>query len=143
MVGWVFQWISSVRARFRRRTDLVLELIVLRHQIAVLQRTGTRRPCLHPGERLFWVLLSRWWADWQRSLVIVQPATVLRWRRRGLSPLWGFGARSRWRGGRPRIDREVRALIIRMGRENFLWGRAMGNCSSLGSTCQSATLGLR
>src|SRR5262245_24408282 len=142
MVGWVFQWISSVRARFRRRTDLVLELIVLRHQIAVLQRTGTRRPCLHPGERLFWVLLSRWWADWQRSLVIVQPATVLRWRRRGLSPRWGFGARGRWRGGRPRIDREIRALIIRMGRENFLWGapRIHGELLKLGFDVSQATV---
>jgi hypothetical protein len=56
MAGWVFQWISSVRARFRQRGDLVLELIVLRHQLAVLQRTGTRRPCLRPDERLLWVL---------------------------------------------------------------------------------------
>jgi hypothetical protein len=61
MVGWVFQWISSVRARFRHSVDLVLELTVLRHQIAVLRRTGTRRPCFRPGKRLFWVVLSRWW----------------------------------------------------------------------------------
>ena len=92
MVGWVFQWISSVRARFRKRTDLVLELIVLRHQVAVLKRTATRRPCLRPGQRLLWVVLSRWWADWQRSLVLVQPATVLRWRRRGLWLIWGFSS---------------------------------------------------
>ena len=142
MAGWVFQWISSVRTRFRQRADLVLELIVLRHQIAVLQRTGTRRPCLRPGDRLFWVLLSRWWADWQRSLVIVQPATVLRWRRRGLWPLWGFGARGRWRGGRPRIDREIRALIVRMSRENFLWGapRIHGELLKLGFDVSQATV---
>src|SRR5260221_14503505 len=57
---------------------------------AVLKRTATRRPCLRPGQRLLWVVLSRWWADWQRSLVLVQPATVLRWRRRGLWLVWGF-----------------------------------------------------
>jgi hypothetical protein len=142
MVGWVFQWISSVRARFRQRVDLLLELIVLRHQPAVLQRTGTRRPFFRPGERLFWVVLSRWWADWQRSLVIVQPATVLRWRRQGLWLIWGFGSRGRWRGGRPRIDREIRALIVRMSRDNFLWGapRIHGELLKLGFDVSQATV---
>jgi hypothetical protein len=142
MVGWVFQWISSVRARFRKRSDLVLELIVLRHQVAVLKRTATRRPCLRPGERLLWVVLSRWWADWQRSLVFVQPATVLRWRRRGWWLIWGFGSRGRWRGGRPRIDREIRALIVRMSRENFLWGapRIHGELLKLGFEVSQATV---
>jgi hypothetical protein len=119
-----------------------LELIVLRHQLAVLQRTGTRRPCLRPGERLLWVLLSRWWANWQRSLVFVQPATVLRWRRRGLWLLWGFGSRGRWRGGRPRIRSELRALIVRMSRENVLWGapRLHGELLKLGFDVSQATV---
>jgi hypothetical protein len=142
MVGWVFQWISSVRARLRQRVDLLLELIVLRHQLAVLQRTGTRRPFFRPGERLFWVVLSRWWADWQRSLVIVQPATVLRWRRQGLWLIWGFGSRGRWRGGRPRIRSEIRALIVRMSRENVLWGapRIHGELLKLGFDVSQATV---
>jgi hypothetical protein len=142
MVGWVFQWIGSVRARFRQRTDLVLELIVLRHQLSVLRQTGTCRPRFRPGDRLFWILLSRWWANWQPGLVIVQPATVLRWRRRGLWPLWRFGARGRWRGGRPRIDREIRALIVRMSRENFLWGapRIHGELLKLGFDVSQATV---
>ena len=142
MAGWIFQWISCVRARFRQRGDLVLELIVLRHQLAVLQRTGTRRPCLRPGERLLWVLLSRWWANWQRSLVFVQPATVLRWRGRGLWLLWGFGSRGRWRGGRPRIRSEIRALIVRMSRENVLWGapRIHGELLKLGFDVSQATV---
>jgi hypothetical protein len=129
-------------AQFRQRGDLVLELIVLRHQLAVLQRTGTRRPCLRPGERLFWVLLSRWWANWQRSLVFVQPATVLRWRRRGLWLLWGFGSRGRWRGGRPRIRSEIRALIVRMSRENVIWGapRIHGELRKLGFDVSQATV---
>jgi hypothetical protein len=75
------RWLSAMRTRLGQRLDLLLEFIVLRHQLAVLQRTGTRRPCFRPSERLFWVFLSRWWANWQRGLIIVQPATVLRWRR--------------------------------------------------------------
>jgi hypothetical protein len=97
-VGWVLRWFSAVRTQLRQRLDLLLEFIVLRHQLAVLQRTGTRRPCFRPSEWLFWVLLSRWWANWQRSLIIIQPATVLRWRRRGFWAIWGSGSCRRWRG---------------------------------------------
>jgi hypothetical protein len=65
----------------RTRTVLVLESIALRHQIVVLERSGTRRPCFRLWDRLFWLLLMRWWSGWRDSLVIVQQATVLRWRR--------------------------------------------------------------
>jgi hypothetical protein len=119
-----------------------LELIVLRHQLAVLQRTGTCRPCFRPSDRLFWVLLSRWWDGWQRNLMIVQPATVLRWRRQGLKSFWASGSRGRWRGGRPRIDGEIRALIVRMSRANFLWGapRIHGELLKLGFAVSQATV---
>jgi hypothetical protein len=45
-------------------------------------------PCLRRFDRLFWILLSRWWSDWRESLVIVQPETVLRWRRNVWSTMW-------------------------------------------------------
>jgi Homeodomain-like domain len=142
MVGWVLRWLSAVRTRLRQRRDLLLEFIVLRHQLAVLRRTGTRRPCFRPSERLFWMFLSRWWANWQRGLIIVQPATVLRWRRRGFWAIWGSGSCGRWRGGRPRISSEVRALIVRMSRENFLWGapRIHGELLKLGFDVSQATV---
>src|SRR5579864_3924 len=44
----------------RTRTALVLEAIALRHQIAVLERSRTRRPCFRRIDRLFWILLSGW-----------------------------------------------------------------------------------
>jgi Homeodomain-like domain len=143
MMGWVLRWLSAVRTRFRRRRDLLLEFIVLRHQLAVLQRTGTRRPCFRPSERLFWAFLSRWlWANWQRGLIIVQPATVLRWRRRGLWAILVSGSSGRWRGGRPKISSEVRALIVRMSQENFLWGapRIHGELLKLGFVVSQATV---
>src|SRR6516164_6054191 len=59
MTGWSLRWLSAVRMRLGQRLDLLLEFIVLRHQLAVLQRTGARRPCLRPSDRLFWVFLSR------------------------------------------------------------------------------------
>jgi hypothetical protein len=140
MAGWVLRWLSAVRTRLRQRLDLLLEFIVLRHQLAVLQRTGARRPCFRPTERLFWLFLSRSWANWQRSLIIVQPATVLRWRRRGLWAIWLSDSCRRWRGGRPRISSEVRALIVRMSQENFLWGASRGELLKLGFDVSQGTV---
>jgi hypothetical protein len=114
MRGWVLQWLSAAWTWLGQRHDPLLEFIALRHQLAVLQRTGTRRPCFRAIERLFWVLLSRWWTNWQRSLIIAQPATVLRRRRLGLWRICLSGSCGQWRGGRPRISSEVRALIVRM-----------------------------
>src|SRR5216683_5617597 len=126
----------------QRRTALVLELIALRHQIAVLERNRTRRPCFHRSDRLLWILLSRWWRGWRDSLVIIQPAMVLRWRREGWSALWRYRSRGRWRGGRPKLSKEVRHLIVRMARENFLWGapRIHGELLMLGFSVSQATV---
>ena len=88
------------------------------------------------------MFLSRWWANWQRSLIIVQPDTVLRWRRRGLWAVRLSGSCRRWRGGRPRINSEIRALIVRMSQENFLWGapRIHGELLKLGFDVSQATV---
>jgi hypothetical protein len=121
---------------------LLLEAIALRHQIAVLKRSGTRRPCFRPWDRLFWIWFSRWWPQWRDSLIIVQPDTVLRWRRDGWRGLWRYRSRGRWRGGRPRVSTEVRHLIVRMARENFLWGapRIHGELLMLGFKVSEATV---
>jgi hypothetical protein len=52
----------------RTRIALLLESIALRHQIRVLERSGTRRPCFRIWDRLFWILFSRWWRQWRDSL---------------------------------------------------------------------------
>ena len=134
--------VSLERTETGTRTSLLLESIALRHQIAVLERCRTRRPCFRRFDRLFWILLSRLWSDWRESLVIVQPETVLRWRRDGWSALWKYRSRGRWRGGRPRVSGEIRGLIARMARENFLWGapRIHGELLMLGFSVSQATV---
>ncbi len=87
--------VPVVRNEPRTRTALVLEAIALRHQIAVLERSRTRRPCFRCIDRLFWILLSRWWSQWRESLLIVQPETVLRWRRSGWLALWRYRSSGR------------------------------------------------
>jgi len=77
----------------RTRAALLLEAVALRHQIAVLERCGTRRPCFRRWDRRFWILFSRWWPHWRDSLIVVQPDTVLRWRRDGWLALWRYRLR--------------------------------------------------
>lgn len=84
----------------RSRTELILEMIALRHQIAVLKRSGPRRPRFGLWDRLFWILLSWWWPRWPESLMVIQPETVKRWRRDGWSSLWRYRAGRRWRCSR-------------------------------------------
>jgi hypothetical protein len=66
----------------------------------------------------------------------------MRWRRNGWSALWRYRSRGRWRGGRPRVSNEVRHLIARMARENFLWGapRIHGELLTLGFRVSQATV---
>jgi transposase InsO family protein len=74
-------------------------------------------------------------------MVIVKPETVLRWHRRGFRAYWRWKS---WRcGGRPRIDRELRALIRRMSRENPTWGapRIHGELLMLGIDISQSTVG--
>ena len=100
---------------------LALENLALRHQLAVLQRSGSR-PRLSRWDRIVWVWLSRVWTGWRSSLVIVQPATVVAWHRQGFQLFWRWKSRPH-RAGRPRLDAELRDLIRRLARENPTWGR--------------------
>jgi len=57
------------RSEPRTRSALLLESIALRHQIAVLERSRTRRPCFRLWDRLFWILFSRWWPVASQNLI--------------------------------------------------------------------------
>ena len=72
---------------FRSRASLHLEVLALRHQLAVLQGGG-RHPRLNPGDRLLWVWLSRAWSGWQDTLVFVKPSTVISWQRKRFRDHW-------------------------------------------------------
>jgi len=117
MIGlWTF-----LRALLSGSAAIALENLALRHQLLVFQRSVSR-PRLARWDRIFWVWLSRLWAAWRSSLVIVQPATVLAWHRQGFRLYWRWRSSAN-RGGRPQLDAEIRHLIRRMARENPTWGR--------------------
>src|SRR5262245_4185197 len=119
------------------RRDLLLEILALRHQLAVLTRSDRR---FRLSDRLFWLCLQRLWTRWREVLVLVQPATVVRWRREGVHRCWS--RRSGRRPGRPRIHPELRALIRRMANENRLWGapRIHGELLKLGIAVSERTV---
>ena len=105
-----------VRSLIVPRMVLAVEILALRHQLAVLNRTA-KRPQLRRRDRLFWIALSRWWQDWRSSLIIVKPETVVKWHRQGFQLYWCWKSKVR-RLGRPQIDREIRDLISRISGEN-------------------------
>ena len=115
------------------RRDLLLEILALRQQLTVLQARHPR-PRLTPPDRAFWVMLRRFWSGWKRTLVIVQPETVVRWHRAGFKLYWTWRSRHKTRVGRKCVSRELRDLIFRMVGENSRWGapRIHGELKMLG-----------
>jgi hypothetical protein len=63
------------------RTELQLDVLALRHQLQVLQRTQPRRVRLAKTDRWLWVVLAHLWTGWRTALVIVKPETVIAWHR--------------------------------------------------------------
>jgi len=108
-----------------------IELIVLRHQLAVLNRQ-VGRPRLRRGDRLFMAALSRVLPRPRWSSFVVSPQTLLRWHRELVRRKWTY--RRNATGGRPPLAADVRELIVRMGRENPRWGcvRIRGELAKLG-----------
>jgi putative transposase len=133
---------SLVADAFRRRRDLEAELIALRHQVLVLNRKrGRRRVPLRPADRIFWVVLSRLWSGWRKSVVVVRPDTVISWHRRGFRYYWRWKSKARGRG-RPKLAREVVAPIQTMHEANPTWGapRIHGELLKLGFELAESTV---
>src|SRR5262249_62281420 len=94
------------------------EIIALRHQLIVLQRTQkTKRLILGWADRCLWVWLSRLWSRWRSALIIVKPETVIGWHRQGFRRYWTWHIRQR-RTGRPPVSKETRDLIRSMSPDN-------------------------
>ena len=109
---------------------------MLRHQLIVLRRKMRGRPRLTNNDRWFFIQLYRWFPAMLKVLTIIQPETLVRW----LRCYWRW--KSRPVGGRPQIERELRALIRQMSIENPLWGapRIHGELLKLGiEVAQSAS----
>ena len=105
---------------------------MLRHQLIVLRRRVRSRAQPTNIDRWFLVRMYQWFPLILTVVTIVQPETLVRWHRTGFRRYWRWKSNSR--GGRPRIEIELRALIRQMSTENQLWGapRIHGELLKLG-----------
>jgi transposase InsO family protein len=104
--------------RWRAPAALAAENLFLRKQLALYQERQIKPRRAIPATRLVLLWLARWF-DWRQALVVMQPATLIRWHRQGFRLFWRWTSRH----GRPPIPRALQALIRQMARENPTWGQ--------------------
>ena len=122
----------------RSDTTKEIEILVLRHQLAVLQR-GAARPRMSWADRALVAALAQLLPKRRRLGLLVTPATILRWHRRLVSRRWTTQPAPR---GRPDIPAGLRALAVRLATENPTWGyrRIHGELAGLGYQIGASTI---
>ena len=114
-----------------------LEIVVLRHELAILRRR-IRCPAMTWTDRLFLAAASRLLPRARWRSFIVTPATLLRWHRRLVAKRWTYARRAE----RPPIRGEIRVLVLRLARDNPRWGyqRIVGELKGLGMAVSATTV---
>src|ERR1700761_2131156 len=132
MIGLLSFALAVLASPFKSKLRLEAENAVLRHQLIVLRRRVRGRTQPANNDRWFLVQMYRWFPSILKVVTIVQPETLVRWRRAGFRCYWRW--KSRPQGGRPQIDTELRALIRQMSTENQILGapRIHGELLKLG-----------
>ena len=140
--------ISMVRLCRMSDNEKDLEILILRRQLAILERKQRRIVRPNRAEKLILAVLTTGLkkatkrpADQLRDVILIfQPETVLRWHRALVRRKWTFKCKAK--GGRPRISRELEALIVRLARENGRWGygKIEGELLKLGFTVSISTV---
>ena len=130
--------LSWIVLRTRSDTSKEIEILVLRHQLAVLQRR-TPRPRMSWTDRALLAALIRLLPVRRRLGLLVTPATILRWHRQLIARRW---TTQPTRPGRPAIPAGLRALIVRLAIENPTWGyrRIHGELAGLGYRIGASTV---
>ena len=131
--------LELVVLRFRSEREKEIEILLLRHQLRVLERQ-LARPQPTQADRALLAAFSRVVPRhaWRRS-AFVTPATLLRWHRAVVARRWTYPRRG---PGRPSTTAEVRALVVRLARENPGWGyrRIQGELAGLGVKLAASTV---
>ena len=140
MIEALFLLFSFVKSRFRNRTELALENLALRQQLAILKRNRPHAR-LRRRDRLFWACLSSVWQRWRESLIVVKPETVIWWHRKGFALYWTHLSKHRG-AGRPGTGKEIRELVRKMANANPTWGspRIHGELLKLGIKISERTV---
>ena len=110
--------LAAALSLFRTRAALQLEILALRHQLGVLQRS-VKKPKLNRFDRMLWSWSCGTWTAWRSALCIVKPDTVIAWHRKGFRLFWTWKVR-RVQPGRPAVPKEIRKLIRQMSRDTLI-----------------------
>jgi putative transposase len=143
-VVWSFVYLALRRSLelvllcFRSAEAKEIEILVLRHELAVLRRRHPR-PGLQPTDRALLAALSRLLPRARWSSFLVHPETLLRWHRRMVARRWTYPSTSK---GRPPISEQVQQLVVRLARENPRWGyqRIHGELLHLGVRVSASSI---
>ena len=110
--------VRFVSVSFRSRSQLAAENLFLRKQLALYRERQVKPRRADDATRITLVMLSQL-IDWRAVLTIVQPATLIRWHRKGFRLFWRWKSRA---PGRPLLAVDVQQLIAAMARANATWG---------------------
>jgi putative transposase len=138
----LLSWLSL---RFRRRASLELEVIALRHQLTVLQRTHRRkimkRRLFRVSDKILWAWLYHLFPKSTHFMVLLQPSIITRWHHRGFRFYWRLKSRHDFRHNR-RLNHKIIELIRQMRDANPLWGgaRIHGELQKLGIRVHQRTV---
>src|ERR1700676_2947717 len=111
MIALICFVLAVLASPFESKSRLEAENAVLRHQLIVLRRKVRGRAQPTNNDRWFLVQMYRWFPSILKVVTIVQPETLVRWHRAGFRRYWRWKSKSR--GGRPRIEMELRRRFMR------------------------------
>ena len=128
-----------IKRSFKTKTQLLLEVAMLAKQLEIYQRTDPKLK-IKRTDRMFFSLIMDLISTWKERMFIVKPETVIKWHRTAFKFYWR--CKSRPKGGRPKVSREVIALIKQMTNENSDWGapRIHGELQKLGFDISESTV---
>ena len=128
-----------LRRSIKTRTQLILENIFLAKQLEIYQRTDPKLK-IKRTDRMFFSLIMDLLSNWKERLFIVKPETVIKWHRTAFKFYWRW--KSKPKGGRPSISRELISLIKQMVNDNPLRGspRIHGELKKLGFDISESTV---
>jgi len=122
--------LQLIRLIARKDTDLAIEVVILRHEVAVLRRQ-VFRPAPEPADRAVLAGLARLLPRQRLGHLFVQPSTLLRWHRDLVAKRWTY---PHGRPGRPALSNGTTALVLRLAKDNPQWGyrRIHGELATMG-----------
>ena len=134
---WVRRLLQLAALRLRSNDFKELEIVVLRHELAILRRQR-KRPTLTTVDRLFLAAASRSLSRERWRSLLITPATLRRWHRRFMARRWTDAHPV----GRPPMRREIRDVVLRLARDNPRWGyqRIVGELKSLDMSVSATTV---